>query len=256
MKHFTGTDILCDIKQSEMATSSGPVALPILYRDGSMLVAGYRIDVARTQAILGDLPFEPIVILGRALVLLTLFEYRDSTLGPYNELGIGILVQRAGTSPSLWRILRDISKVEEAGLFVTNLPVNYQGACTAGVELWGYPKYVTGINTSFGPDSVRATLEHEIVVTHSRGFGFEMAGIPFVTFTLLKNRLIRTIVEVDHRVRFGGAHTVSLNIIGDGPTAATVKALGLETVRPAFAFRTDALKSILPEGKDMGSIAA
>ena len=254
MGHFSGTDILGDIKQSAMPTSSGAVALPILYRDGSMLVAGYLIDIARAQAILGDLPFEPVLILGRALVLLTVFEYRDTTIGSYNEFGIGILVQRAGTSPSLWRILHDIRKVEEVGLFVTNLPVTDQGAFTAGVELWGYPKYVTGITTSFGPDSAVTTLEHEIVVAHSRGFGLEIDGIPFVTFTRRQNRLIRTIVEVDHRVRFGGASSVSLSIIGDGPTAATAKALGLDTVRPAFAFRTDALKAILPAGKDLGSI--
>jgi len=46
-----------------------------------------------------------------------------------------------------------------------------------------------------------------------------------------------------------------MGIIGDGPTAATAKALGLDTVRPTFAFRTDAMKAVLPSGNDLGSIA-
>jgi hypothetical protein len=74
-----------------------------------------------------------------------------------------------------------------------------------------------------------------------------------ITFTFRKDRLIRTITEVGHRMRFGGARTVKLKITGDGPTAATLQALGLDSARPAFALRTDSLKAALPLGKDLGA---
>ncbi len=256
MRQRTKTDILVGIKQTAIATSFGSCDLPILYRDGSLLAVGYRIDPARVRSILGDLPLEPLVLFGRALILLLVFEHRDTTIGSYNEIGIGIYVRRAKSSPSLWRILRDMRKVEEVGLYIAALPVTTKTAFTVGVELWGYPKYVTDIKTSFVPDSVQTTLENELVLTHSCGFGLEMDGIPFITYTFLKNRLIRTIVDVGHRVRFGGASTVQLTILGDGATAATVRTLGLDAVRPAFAFRTDSFKAILPLGKDLGAIGA
>jgi hypothetical protein len=253
---MNGADILAGIKQTPTATSTGPVALPILYRDGSMLVIGYRIEPAIATSMLRNLPLEPLVMFGRALVLVCLFEYRDTTIGPYNEIGVGIYVRRTGTAPSLWRVLRDPRKIEDVGLYVVNLPVSAHAALTAGVEIWGYPKYVAGIATSFQQDRIRVTLESEFVLTYSHGFGFEINGPPFITYTLLKNRLLRTIVEVGHCVRFGGARSIRLSINGAGPTAATAKALGLDAVRPAFAFRTDAMKAVLPAGKDLGAIAS
>ena len=252
---MNGADILAGIQQTPTATSTGPVALPILYKDGSALVAGYRIQPAIARPILRDLPLEPLVILGRALVLMFLFEYRETTIGPYNEIGIGIYVRRAGTAPSLWGILRDQRQIEDVGVYIVNLPVSSRAALTAGVDIWGYPKYLAGIATSFRPDTIQVTLENEFVLTHSRGFGFKIDGIPIITYTLLKNRLLRTIVEVGHRVRFGGAQSIRLRIIGEGPTAATAKVLGLDAVRPAFAFRADTWKAVLPAGKDIGAIA-
>jgi hypothetical protein len=196
------------------------------------------------------------VILGRALVLVCLFEYRDTTIGPYNEICIGIYVKRAGTAPSLWGVLRDQRKIEDMGMYVVNLPVTSREALTAGVEFWGFPKYVTGIATSFQQNRIQVTLENEFALTHSRGFGFEIEGIPIITYTFLKNRLLRTIVDVGHRMRFGGARSIRLSIKGNGPTAATAKALGLDVVRPTFAFRTEGWKAVLPAGKDLGAISA
>jgi hypothetical protein len=252
---MSGADCFAGIESIPTSTSTGPVGLPILYRDGSTLVVGYRIAPAIAAKILRDLPLEPLVILGRALVLICLFEYRDTTIGPYNEICIGIYARRTGTAPSLWGILRDQRKVEDMGMYVVNLPVTSRAALTAGVELWGFPKYVTGIASSFQQDRIQFTLENEFTLTHSRGFGFEIDGIPIITYTFLKNRLLRTIVEVGHRMRFGGARSIRLSINGDGPTAATAKALGLDAARPSFAFRTEAWKAVLPAGEDLGAIA-
>jgi hypothetical protein len=252
MAHVRGADIFAGIKQTAIMISTGPVEVPVLYRDGSMLVIGYRTDPVPVQSILHGLPIDPFLILGRALVLLVLAEYRDTSIGAYNEIGILILVRRAGTEPSLWGIFRDVRKIEDVGLYVTNLPVTTQVALTGGIEVYGFPKYAAEIETSFQPHGVQVTLKNEFVLSHSPGFGLEMDGLPIITYTLLKNMLIRTIIEVGHRVRFGGASTVQMRIIGDGPTAATAKGLGLDVVRPAFAFRTDAMKAVLPLGKNLG----
>ncbi|HEX9208716.1 MAG TPA: acetoacetate decarboxylase family protein [Steroidobacteraceae bacterium] len=253
MSTSSRTDLFAGIRQVAVGTAAGPVALPILYRDGSLLVVGYRIDPARASSALAGLALEPLVTLGRALVLLSMFEYRDTSIGPYNEIGIALLAQRAGTAPSTWRLLRDARQVLDAGLYVTNLPVTTPVACSAGVEIWGYPKYVTGIATDFRADGVTVTLENEFVLTHSRRYGLEVAGVPMITYTSKSGRLIRTVTEVGHRMRFGGAGTVELKIIGDGPTAATLRALGLDAARPAFAMRTDAVQAVLPFGKDIGA---
>lgn len=102
-----------DIKQIAVTISTGTEMSPVLYRDGSLLVVGYRIEPSHILTVLRNLPFEPLPIFGRVIVLLLVAEYRDTTIGSYNEIGILVSVRRTGTTPSLWRILRDMRRTED-----------------------------------------------------------------------------------------------------------------------------------------------
>jgi hypothetical protein len=247
------------IEPKKHTTSAGPCELPILYSDASLLTLLYAVDPARAQSerTLGIDPraFEPLVVLGKAWMVLCAFEYRATSIGPYGELGLGLLVKRSGTSPSILALARDQRKVAEAGLFVTNLPVTTEGARAAGFELWGFPKYVNPIETSFRPERVRIALGGEIELTMKRGFHVKTRGLPLCLFSVSrKRRLLRTVVETESRVEWGGARTVDLRVTGDGPTAKTIQALGLHTRKPTLAFVTDHMRAILPAGEDVGAL--
>ena len=235
------------VGRSAVQTSAGPCDLPIFYKDTSFLTLIYRVDPA-AAAPLVDPAFEPWVVLGKGLVLLCLFDYRTTTIGPYGEIGLGALVKRRATSPSLLRAALDMRKEKDAGLFIFNLLVLTAKACAAGRELWGYPKYVTPIDASFTAAGARIALGSELVVTMGPSRGLSTRGLPFVLFSVNEGRVPRTIVDVDNQVRWGGAATAEVAITGDGPTSRTVKALGLDRAKPALAFRTDAMRSILPAG--------
>ena len=240
-----------DIRQVATSTSAGPVDLPGLYRDGSMLGIVYRVDRRSAQGAIGDKPFDPLLLAGRAIVLLAAFEHRDFTGGPYNEVALGILVKQRGTAPSLLGLTYKIRTVEEAALLIVNLAVTTNIALVAGIELWGFPKYLEEISTSFRPDHVQIALGSEIALSHTRGFGYAIKSPPLITYSMLKGRVIRTIVECGHRIRFGGANTVSLEVRGPGPTANSIQALGLDMMRPTLAFRSDAVTMILPLGREI-----
>jgi hypothetical protein len=235
-------------------TSAGEVDLPILYRDGSLLTLLYRVDPTAARALIPD-AFEPMIIFGKALVVVAAFEYRDSTIGPYGELGVGIQVKQKGTNPSLATYLRNPRLQEEQAIFVVNLPVTTEAARAGGVEIWGYPKYVTPMKTEFSAKSVRFGLGSELEITMQSGAGLTMKGVPFVTFTQKDGRWLRTIIEVAHSVKFGGASTVKIARLGDGPTTATMEKLGLFALTPWAAQRTDRLRAELPAGKDVGAAA-
>ena len=249
-------DIFAGVGQSTVITTAGDCQVPILYRDGSMLVVGYRIDRHRAATALSHVALEPLVMAGKALALLCIFEYRDTTIGPYNEIGLGVFARRKARPLPIRRILRDVRSVDEVGMYVTNLPVNTPAAYAAGVELWGYPKYVTGIDTRFDGTSTTATLESEFELRHRVGRGITIKGLPFITFTCKHERLIRTVVEVGHMVRFGGARSLRIQLTGDGPTSTTMKAFGLDSLRPTFVQRADGLRAVLPIGKDCGDALA
>jgi hypothetical protein len=235
-------------------TSAGDVDLPILYRDGSLLTLLYRVDAAAARALVPD-AFEPMIVFGKALVVVAAFEYRETTIGPYGELGVGVQVQKKGATPSLATYLRDPRLQEEQAIWVVNLPVTTEVARAGGVDVWGYPKYVTTMETEFAPKSVRFKLGNELEIGMQSGFGLSVKGIPFVTFTQKDGRFLRTIIEVDHAVKFGGASTVKIRRLGDGPTTATMEKLGLFERAPWAAQRTDRLRAELPPGKDVGAAA-
>jgi hypothetical protein len=241
--------------QKTFSTSAGPCELPIFYTDASLLGLIYRVDPARAAPLVPT-PFEPWVVLGKAMALVCAFDYRATTIGPYGEAGVAVFVKRAGSAPSLVRALIDIRKVKDVGLHVASLPVTTEGARAAGVELWGYPKYLTQMETTFGHDGVRFVLRGELELTMGRSGSLQTGGMPFVTYSVNRDgRVLRTIVDVDHRVRWGGAGSVEMKVLGDGPMVKCVKALGLDGAKPSLAMRTDAMRSILPAGEDMGGVA-
>ena len=54
------------IEQTVIATAQGDFRLPILYRDGSMLGLGYRVEPRLTREFLADLPLEAVTVFGKA----------------------------------------------------------------------------------------------------------------------------------------------------------------------------------------------
>src|SRR3954471_21609614 len=91
------------------STTGGDCELPIRYEDGGLLTLGWGVDPALARPLVHD-AFEPWVIAGRAWALVCAFEYRTTSIGPYGELGIGVLAKPRGTKPSVLRFSRDMRK--------------------------------------------------------------------------------------------------------------------------------------------------
>src|SRR5262245_12409913 len=105
------------VQQSPARTSAGTCDLPILYRDASQFGVFFRIELERARALLAGTTIEPWPVLGAALGAIYVWEYRDSTVGSYNEVGLGIQARRRGTSPSLVRLGLDMRAQEDQGIW-------------------------------------------------------------------------------------------------------------------------------------------
>src|SRR5689334_17981318 len=97
-----------DAMRTSGSTNKSGLELPITYRDGSWCGAMYLVDLARAEALCADSPVEPWPCFGRALAAIYAWEYRDSSIGPYNEVGIGIQTRRRGSKPSFAQLARDM----------------------------------------------------------------------------------------------------------------------------------------------------
>lgn len=226
--------------------------MPFLIHDGSLLTLFYRVDPEAARSVIPS-GFEPMQVLGKALVIVAAFDYRDTSVGPYGELGVGVQVKKIGTSPSVLGWALDPRKQPEQGIWVANLPVTSEAARAAGVEQWGYPKYVTKMEKRFDASGVSFELDAELRISMGRGAGIGIKGLPFVTFTENNGRYQRTVIETTHRVKHGGASTVRIERLGDGPTSRTMQKLGLFSASALAAQRTDAVRAVLPAGVDAGA---
>jgi hypothetical protein len=225
----------------------------VRYTDGSALACIYRVDLTAARDVMATQCFEPLPVGGRAMVQLMALEYRETSVGPYNELGVMVLARRAGSKPSTVRTLMQPARVQDAGWFIVNLPVTTGFTCAAGRELWGFPKYVTRIDTEFDRKGAEIILGEELVIEHRARFGITMPTPPYVFFSELDGRMLRTIVPVEHKLRMGGASSVRVHVTSDGPTASSVRRLGLHQRRPMLAARVDHLKFVLPLGVTIGT---
>lgn len=245
-------DPVSDVTQKPHATSLGTCDLPAVYRDGGQLGLMYRSDLDRARALLEGTTLEPWPMLGAAMTTLQAWTYRDSSIGAYDEVGLGIFARKKGSRPSLLRFGLDMRAQEDQGIWVVTLPVTTEAAFVAGVELWGYPKYVSPITSDFGEREARVRLGDELEITVESGLKARIPSVPIVTFTNRGGRLIRTVIDTHMHLGVTRGRTGSVKILGKGRTSDAFVALGLEGAEPMLAFRTDAFRAVLPEGKDVG----
>ena len=241
-----------EVASSTRALSTGSCQLPIRYYAGDWCGVLYRVDLARARFFCEALAVEPWPVLGAAVAGVYAWDYRESSIGPYAELGIGLLTRRRGRHPSLVRSLFESSPQNDQGLLVLSLPVTTQTACVAGKELWGYPKYVTRIGTRFDENAARVRLGTELELDLGPVHGLR-CPVPLATFTDLHGQLLRTQVDVHIRPKVGVPSQCSLHLLGgDGQSAEVVQALGLHHAQPMLAFHSRAFSAILPAGKVIG----
>jgi hypothetical protein len=191
-------------------------------------------------------------MLGAAVVGVYAWEYRETSIGPYAELGIGVLVRRRGQRPSRLRFALDMGAQPAQGFWVLSLPVTTEVACHAGRALWGYPKYVSRIDTRFAARSARVRLGDELELELEAVRGVKR-GLPIATFSQLEDQLLRTRIDVRCAPTLGRPQRGGLQLLGeDGPTARVVRVLDLPALRPTLAFHTREFRATLPEGEPQG----
>jgi hypothetical protein len=135
------------------------VTMPVEVRTATAATAMFSVPADRAQALVDPsglevLPFRP----GQTVVGLVFVRYVDGDLGPYDELGVCVLVRRHDSPArrtTLLSPLRDLGSLlrGEAGVLIHRLPVDGEFTMAAGREIWGFPKTLGEFETDLdGPD--------------------------------------------------------------------------------------------------------
>jgi hypothetical protein len=250
------------VPKTVVTTSEGEVRLPICYFDCSHYMALFRVDAARAAAKLQDVPLEPVLVSRKAVAILSFFKYRDTTLGPYHEVGLALLVTPQGQAPMLGSLtdLLQQTRNESLGSYVLDLPVTTAAAKAAGCEIWGYPKFVTQLPIELNEDRFQARVQDpngglilELAGQRGHVLPETLPGMALVTYSMQGGDMLRTRVETRASCATGGGGSLKL-AAGDSPhrMAQNIADLGLDGQTPKLFQTTENFQSLLFAGQKVG----
>jgi Acetoacetate decarboxylase (ADC) len=244
-----------------ISTSAGDGELPAFYTDARSFFAWYLIDPERATSLISREKLELIQVGGKALVVVSFFEYLQTTLGPYNEVSVAVAVKPKRAATPRFPILSLMRPVDKniVGFEILDLPVTTSLADVAGREIFNFPKFVTEITFSLGGKSffgsVRDPEGSDAIVSLGGevGPGVRWAVPDMVLYSVRDGQLLRTNVNtrgVGHN-RLPG--TIRLRV-GDSqhPMAERLKQLGLDGLKPAWIATAQPFQSRLNQGVAIG----
>lgn len=266
---FVGHEPFFDVPRTSVSTSLGPVQLPILYRRTRNVNAFFLVDVDKVQAVLqprvGDALQAACRWRGKTMVGLACYEYQDTSIGPYHEIGLAVAVVPRGVTPRLGHWLQALGDVDkparELGFYVLHLPVSTAEACTAGREIWGLPKFITPMQYERAGQGVkvvlcdpdRPTQPGAALLTLEGELGASMPG-PSMGLVLYsqdhRQQWLRTAVNVRGGQRVHAPGSMRLHVgHSPHPMVQTLTQLGLRDAQPLCVTDTDTFQSRLNEGR-------
>jgi hypothetical protein len=239
-----GKAVRCGAEQFEM---------PVLYFRDDSFQAMFTADLQKLRAAMPSDRLQPIQVgSGRGLVAIAAFDYLETSVDPYGEIGIVVPAVYASKPPPLLPMLLE-SSWPGFGSVVLHLPVTRKLACDAGRLLWGYTKFVADMDFQNTPELHEVSLsegnQHILTLrVMKRGIAFPDRR-PVVTYSVKDRELVRTTIPQRAIARMAlGAGGSSL-VLGDThPVARSIRELGIDTrpiVTRYFLERT----AILPEGE-------
>jgi hypothetical protein len=136
------------VTQSDVTIAGQPAKVPIFYYDGTATSAVFAARLKALRALMPDPRFCPARLApGLGALAITCFEYRDTDIGPYNELAISVVLNEPWFRPNLpgMAMLSSLRR-GQMHAWVHHLPVTTEIARAGGVDFYNYPKFVGGID--------------------------------------------------------------------------------------------------------------
>jgi len=239
-------------------TSEGKIDLPILYYDNSNFLALYEVNLEKVAPLLNTKLVDVAKFPGgKALVALALYEYRETAVGAYNEVGVAIATVPAGTAQPKhpWLALYQSLDTRMLGLTVIDLPVTTAAACAAGKEVWGFPKFITDISFSLSGSAFSSTVkdpdneEDIITVSGSAGLGVPGPQLDILLYSQREKDLLRTLVVTRGGGRLCSPGSIRASV-GNGTHAMAqrLRDLGIHGQKPKLVFYSHGLQLRLNDG--------
>jgi hypothetical protein len=234
---------------------STTVDLPIMYYRDDSFMAIFGADYDAVRALLPSPDLFPVMLRdGQATVAVIAFNYMETSIGPYGEIGITLPCTYGSSAPPLLPLLLE-SRYPGWGAFVQHLPVTTRVARDGGRVVYGYTKFIADMDFQKRPAYQRVVLSegdaHILTLTVRQGGIPVKDNRPLITYSVLDGEVLKTTVPSRAVYQVGfmpGSGTLEL---GDHPIAEELR--GLAVSANAFITKNYLTRAgILPAGEPVG----
>lgn len=209
------------------------IELPIRYYYDSVMLGIFTAPTKNITKLLPTPRFKPVEIFpSRALVSLVGLRHYDTSIGPFDELDIGILVMLDAMPVPFFSAL-SYDKNSRCGTYMYRLFVSDEKALAAGIKVWNYPKVIADIK--FNETPTRHTMEisegGKIIITLAVSKNIKQShdyNTVFHIYSIKDNKILKAPVDwKGQRYLSRSAHFVSFEI-GASRYTDELMALGLQ----------------------------
>ena len=148
-----------DIATKSLTMEGESIEFPILYYDFRMINAIFTAKTNRIRKLLPHPNFKPVEIFpGTGMATVVAFEYRDTSIGPYNEIALAFPVKfpPGFVFPGLSAI--SMMRKNCFSVYIHHLPVTTEIALKGGVYFYNYPKFLSEITFQDQDGKLEVTL--------------------------------------------------------------------------------------------------
>lgn len=117
-----------------------PFKLPVAATNSPALMAIFPIDAEKAKAFLPKTGIHPFRLWNKALLVVTVIDYRETPIGKYIEYSIAIACTH-GAKPAPRLLPAIFMSFFKTGQYVVDLPVSSQVSVKGGKGIWGMPKH-------------------------------------------------------------------------------------------------------------------
>jgi hypothetical protein len=212
-----------------------PYLLPVNSTNSPALMSLYSIDANRAKNYLPGEELHPLKLPnGRAILVLTVIDYRETDIGKYIEYSIAIACTH-GLKPAPRLLPALFMKTFKTGQCVIDLPVSSEISVKGGRGIWGMPKHRQALNFLIDDDTVSAqydldgTLAVKVVIPKPKSIWVPFS-VSAANYCAFRGMLMKSYVYFKTTLGFtlGGKNkTVGKFIVGDHPRVQWLRDLDI-----------------------------
>ncbi len=211
-----GRSIFDGVSQRPIMIRQWPSLSPLFYRDLSMMQGIFLADLNAARSLMPSELIRPAMGLpAKALVAINCFEYKDTDVGPYNEVSVSVAVQVHDSTPGPLAIARSRLQRIYHG-HVLALPVNTEISLAGGLDYFNYPKFMAEI--VFADEGAWRTCVVSDVDTGERIFSVRARRLPtsrrragedanpsvYFSYPVKDGQVLKARLEMDELEKGGG----------------------------------------------------